>query len=172
MKGGLQAATFREIAAEAGVSVRLVQYYFGTKGDLLLATQRHVAEKSAARIRTHVQASDGSPRGRLRALLAAFIPVDDESREHMLVFISLGAAALVDPLLARPETSEVPTSLASVVRDFLLENKLRAGVDPALEATLLVTAVPGLSQGVLDGTLTAEQAFAVLDYALDRSLRR
>ena len=32
VKGGLPAATFREVAAEAGVSVRLVQYYFGGNG--------------------------------------------------------------------------------------------------------------------------------------------
>ncbi len=43
LKGGLTAATFHEVAAEAGVSVRLVQYYFGTKDELLLATQRDVA---------------------------------------------------------------------------------------------------------------------------------
>ena len=42
LKGGLTAATFREVAGEAGVSVRLVQYYFGTKREFLLAThQRH-----------------------------------------------------------------------------------------------------------------------------------
>ena len=44
VKGGLTSATFREVAAEAGVSVRLVQYYFGTKDELMLSTQRHVAE--------------------------------------------------------------------------------------------------------------------------------
>jgi AcrR family transcriptional regulator len=30
---GLQAASMREVAAEAGVSLRLVQYYFHTKED-------------------------------------------------------------------------------------------------------------------------------------------
>ena len=43
VKGGLASATFREVAAEAGVSVRLVQYYFGTKDELMLSTQRYVA---------------------------------------------------------------------------------------------------------------------------------
>src|SRR4051812_1901466 len=67
LKGGLTAATFREVAAEAGVSVRLVQYYFGSKDELLLATQRHVAERSIERLRAWVIESDGSPRGWLRA---------------------------------------------------------------------------------------------------------
>ena len=44
LRGGLASATFREVAAEAGVSVRLVQYYFGSKDDLMLATQRRVSD--------------------------------------------------------------------------------------------------------------------------------
>jgi TetR/AcrR family transcriptional regulator, transcriptional repressor of bet genes len=172
VKGGLPAATFREIAAEAGVSVRLVQYYFGTKGDLMLATQRRVAERSAERLRAHVQASDGTPRGRLRALLHSFIPTDEESREHMLVFIALAAAALVDPVLARPETADVPAGMATAIRDLLEQARPRAGVQTRHEAMLLLSAVPGLAQGVLDGSLTADQAFSVLDYALDRALLR
>lgn len=172
VKGGLQSATFREVAAEAGVSVRLVQYYFGAKGDLMLATQRRVAERSVERLRSHVQAvPDRTPRNELRALLGSFIPVDDESREHMLVFIALGAAALVDPSLARPETSEVPNSLAVAVRQMLERGRLRVGIVAADQATLLVAAVPSLAQGVLDGSFSAERAFAVLDYALDRTFR-
>jgi AcrR family transcriptional regulator len=172
VKGGLPSATFREVAAEAGVSVRLVQYYFGSKGDLLLATQRRVAEKSAERVRAHVQAVvDRTPRNSVRALLGSFIPTDDESREHMLVFIALGTASLVDPSLARAESSEVPSGLADAVRSMLERGRLRAGVDARLEASLLVAAVPSLAQGVLDGTLTPKQAFAVLEYGLDRAFR-
>src|SRR5438045_8665448 len=76
LKGGLSAATFREVAAEAGVSVRLVQYYFGGKDDLLLATQRHVAERSVERLRAWVAATDGTPRAWLRAFMGSFIPID------------------------------------------------------------------------------------------------
>src|SRR3954447_8660531 len=84
LKGGLSAATFREVAAEAGVSVRLVQYYFGTKDELLLATQRHVAARSIERLRAWIAETDGSPRAWLRAFMGSFIPVDDETRVAML----------------------------------------------------------------------------------------
>ena len=62
VKGGLASVTFREVAAEAGVSVRLVQYYFGTKDQLLLATQQHVAERSVARIRRLLAETNDRPR--------------------------------------------------------------------------------------------------------------
>src|SRR5437763_6334170 len=80
LKGGLSAATFREVAAEAGVSVRLVQYYFGAKDELLLRTQQHVAARSLKRLREWMLATDGTPKERLRAFMRSFIPIDDDSR--------------------------------------------------------------------------------------------
>ena len=41
---GLHATGMREVAAEAGVSLRLVQYYFGTKEELLLFAMQQLAE--------------------------------------------------------------------------------------------------------------------------------
>src|SRR5215472_17324054 len=52
---GLHATGMREVAAEAGVSLRLVQYYFGTKEELMLAAMQYLAvqfsERALARIR-------------------------------------------------------------------------------------------------------------------------
>src|SRR3954447_24188469 len=103
LKGGLTAATFREVAAEAGVSVRLVQYYFGSKDELLLATQRHVAERSVERLNACVAATDGSPKAWLRAFMGSFIPTDDDSRVAMLMYVALHTESLVQPALAREE---------------------------------------------------------------------
>ena len=82
VKGGLASATFREkVAAEAGVSVRLVQYYFGSKDQLLLDAERHVAERSVARIRRlREQAGERRPASILRTIMRSFVPIDDESR--------------------------------------------------------------------------------------------
>src|SRR3954464_5357169 len=81
VKGGLASATFREVAAEAGVSVRLVQYYFGAKDELLPATQRHVGAMSVARIRRLREGGSDEPREVLRTIMGSFVPVDDESRD-------------------------------------------------------------------------------------------
>ena len=170
-KGGLGAATFREVAAEAGVSVRLVQYYFGTKDQLLLVTQQHVAERATARLRRRLASAESTPRARLRAVLVSFIPDDDESRETALMFVALGAATLVDPTLARKETQAVPRALQTTVAKLLRESNLRPGVEPKREAALLVAALPSLAQTVLDGMQTVAQATAVVDYALNRALR-
>lgn len=171
VKGGLPAATFREVAAEAGVSVRLVQYYFGTKDQLLLDTQRHVAERSVARIRRLREGGSDEPREILRTIMRSFVPVDGESRDAMLMFVALFSASLLDPVLKRREANEVPTSMRRSFAEQLRRAKLRPGVDPDREALVLLVMVTGLSQGVLDGQMTADEAFATIDYALHRALR-
>jgi AcrR family transcriptional regulator len=171
LKGGLTAATFREVAAEAGMSVRLVQYYFGGKDDLLLATQRHVAERSIERLRSWVAASDGTPRAWLRAFMGSFIPIDDDSRVAMLMYVALHTESLVHPELAREEANLVPRRMHETIAAQLRRGRLVKGADAEREAALLTALLPSLGQGVLDGTFTADEAFELLDYALSRVLR-
>jgi TetR/AcrR family transcriptional regulator, transcriptional repressor of bet genes len=171
VKGGLGSATFREVAAEADVSVRLVQYYFGTKDQLLLETQRHVADRSVARIRRLQAEAGDTPRDIVRTIMRSFIPVDDESRDAMLMYVGLFTAALLDPVLKRKEAAEVPASMRRVFTEQLRRARLRAGVDPQREALILLVVVTGLSQGVLDGQITPADAFDAIDYSLNRALR-
>jgi TetR/AcrR family transcriptional repressor of bet genes len=170
IKGGLAAATFREVAAEAGVSVRLVQYYFGTKDQLLLSTQQHVADRATRRVVERVAAAGDTPRDALRALLGAFIPTDDDSRENMLMFVALHTASLVDPTLARAEALAVPRGLHAAIAGHLRRGPVPPGADPDLEAAILAGLVPSLAQAVLAGLQTAEGAMAILEYAIDRAV--
>jgi TetR/AcrR family transcriptional repressor of bet genes len=171
VKGGLGSATFREVAAEAGVSVRLVQYYFGTKDQLLLETQRHVAERSVARIRRLRADAVDTPRDIVRTIMRSFIPVDGESRDAMLMYVALFTASLLDPVLKRKEAAGVPASMRRVFTEQLRRARLRAGVDPRREALVLLVVVTGLSQGVLDGQITPADAFDVIDYSLNRAVQ-
>ena len=168
-KGGLTAATFREVAAEAGVSVRLVQYYFGSKDALLLATQRDVAQRATARLTTMINSTD-APRVRIRTILRSFIPTDDESRENMLMFVALHTASLVDPTLARREARDVPDAFHRTVQKLLVEAGLSPRSDADYEAAILISAVPSLAQAVLDGSMKAKRAFEIIDYAIGKAL--
>src|SRR4051794_7027640 len=158
-KGGLTAATFREVAAEAGVSVRLVQYYFGTKDELLLATQRHVGERSIRRLEAWIAKTDGSPRQWLRAFMGSFIPTDDESRVAMLMYVALHTESLVDQTLARVEALELPRTMQRTMADHLRRGRLAKGVDVDREASILTAMLPSLGQSVLDGSMKPAKAF-------------
>jgi AcrR family transcriptional regulator len=102
---GLHATGMREVAAEAGVSLRLVQYYFGTKEELLLAAMQQLAaqfsDRAMARIRQSRQ-GDGpaSPRDVIAAILAEALPADDVRRTFTLVYTAYLALSLTDPALA------------------------------------------------------------------------
>lgn len=170
VRGGLAAATFREVAVEAGVSVRLIQYYFGSKADLLLATQRQVAERSTARLLEEVGEAGTEPAAILRAVLTSFIPVDEESREAMTMFVALHTASLLDPTLARPEASDVPSSLRQLIQKQLEGARLKPGVDPAREAAVLTAMIPSLAQAVLDGSVSVRDATDTIDYAISRAV--
>ena len=102
---GLHATGMREVAAEAGVSLRLVQYYFGTKEELLLAAMQHLAvrfsERALARISRIKETEDPvSPRSVIAAILTEGLPADDERRTFTVIYTAYLALSLTDPALA------------------------------------------------------------------------
>lgn len=54
---GLHAVGMRDVAAEAGVSLRLVQYYFETKEKLLLFGLQRLADRFGERVAARVRAA-------------------------------------------------------------------------------------------------------------------
>jgi TetR/AcrR family transcriptional repressor of bet genes len=174
VRGGLGAASFREVAAEAGVSVRLVQYYFGTKAELLHAAHRHVAERAAARLMRRLAAlrTDAEPREVVHAVVNTFLPSDRQSREALLLFFAFYTAQMTDPTLARAEASRVPQGLAGLIADQIRRAQASGNApvdfDADREAAVLTAAIPSLASGVLVKYLTASEAAAILDYAVDR----
>ena len=172
VKGGLASATFREVAAEAGVSVRLVQYYFGTKDELMLSTQRHVAGRATARITERVQKAGSSPREVLRAILTSFIPTDDESRENMLMFVALHTQTLVEPASLPRRSARRSRRAAHDDRASSCDGDACARVSiPAWKRPCprRSRAEPGPGRARRIATVPT-QAIAVIDYALGRAL--
>ncbi len=174
LRGGLAAATFRSIAAEAGMSAPLVQHYFPTKSEILDATQRHVAERSTARLLEWIDRTDGSARQVLGAFMKSFVPADDDSRTAGLMYLALATEAVVpaDPgdasTKGEPRQDEADLMI-STFADQLERGPLRRGVDPHTEARLLTALTTGLGQYVMLETLSPSEAYAAIDYQLDRT---
>jgi AcrR family transcriptional regulator len=168
--GGLQAATFRTIAEQAGVSVRLVQYYFGDKDQLLADTLAYVRTDIADLVATELTelGDDPDPRQVLETICEAFLPVDERRRRAMLVFIAFGTAALTDESLRSPDALRRGRELAGVIAEQLRSVRSDDRVDD--DALLLVMTIVGLGNGVLAGDVTVDHARRLLDHALDRVL--
>jgi AcrR family transcriptional regulator len=173
---GLHAAGFREVAAEAGVSVRLVQYYFETKEKLLLFGLRRVGEQFTERVLPRLAASalPAVGRARIELVLAATLPLDAESRALQVLYSQYFALALTDPTLATQPYGSDPDVLATWLVDQLRgcrpAEKLGSDQDLADEATAILALTVGLGNAVLAGRQTADDARRVLARHLDHRL--
>ena len=174
---GLHATGMREVAAEAGVSLRLVQYYFGTKEELLLAAMQQLAAQFSDRVLARIQrmketGSPASPRDVIAAILTEALPADDERRTFTLVYTAYLALSLTDPALAiNPlvrNSNAVIDVIAAQLRTAQADGGMPAGLDPELEAISLMTMSAGLGTSVLADHSSPEQAQAVIDYHLRR----
>jgi AcrR family transcriptional regulator len=174
---GLHATGMREVAAEAGVSVRLVQYYFGTKEELLLAAMQHLAARFSERALTRFRSASGSagpasPRDIIAAILAEALPADDDRRTFTALSAAYLALSLTDPALAIAplvkNSDAVIDVVAAQLRAAQAAGDTPADLDPGLEATSLLAMSAGLGTSVLAGQSSVEQAQAVIGYHLDR----
>jgi AcrR family transcriptional regulator len=162
---GLHATGFREVAAEAGVSVNLVQYYFPTKADLLLGGLLHLRERIAARLPAP---DDGPPDKRVRAILHELLPTDETRADLYRVHAAYAALAFTEPALAAQPHTTGPDQLQPTLAALL--KQAAPDVDAELTATSLLALGTGLSAYLASGYLTPAEATRALDDQLDRVL--
>ncbi|MFF4826460.1 TetR/AcrR family transcriptional regulator [Streptomyces sp. NPDC001312] len=174
VRRGLHAVGMRDVAAEAGVSLRLVQYYFETKEKLLLYGLQHLAERFGDRVATRVRAAgrDPGPRALIEAMLMAALPTDEESRTFHLVYTSYAVLSVTDraladqPFIKNPDAAE--SALAELLRQAEASDLVQPGVEAQLEAVSLLAMSAGLGTSILVGQRSPESAATVLNHHLDR----
>jgi AcrR family transcriptional regulator len=174
---GLQAVTMREVAAEAGVSLRVVQYYFADKralmasglAELLARMDRRVRERAA------VRGTGLAPRAVLEVVLGSVLPSDEDSRADQLAWTAYyaagltdteGLAGLTDAGLAGPNALE--RYLVATLARAQEAGDIGAGRDLRAEVVGLLAMANGLTSSVLGTQRTVSDAEAVLGYHLDR----
>ena len=172
---GLQAVTMREVAAEAGVSLRVVQYYVTDKATLLTAGLAELAARLDRRVKARAAAAGGSLSIRqvLEVVLGAVLPIDEESRADALAWTAFYAVALTDPGLGaggpnHPDALEA--WLVARLERAQAEGEAPADLDARSEVVLLLALANGLTSSVLGRQRTAEDALRVLRHQLDRVL--
>ncbi|RCH70799.1 TetR/AcrR family transcriptional regulator [Streptomyces sp. SDr-06] len=168
---GLHEASMREIAAEAGVSLRSVQYHFGSKHQLLVGALQLLHADNERRARGRIDYDPGDPRALLDAILQEFLPLDEERRLALRVLAAYYARSLTDPALAAVFLSaEHPLEdlVAGIIRQAQDAGACRPGLDAGHEADLLVSGAVGLGGDMLHGRRGAAEVRATLGYHLDR----
>jgi AcrR family transcriptional regulator len=168
---GLEEATLREIAAEAGWSTGVLSHYFADKDDLVRFAFHLVVERASERYLAAAEAEDAA--GRIRAALRETLPLDEERFAEAQVWLAFLGRSLSHPGLAderRAFYARWRASLAGLIEDGSRSGDLRRGLDPEAEATALIALVDGLAlQAVSDpkGLAPARQQ-ELLDAAVDQ----
>jgi AcrR family transcriptional regulator len=130
-RDGVEGASVREIAAEAGCSPGSLRYYFPAQADLIAFAMALVAERVHARVAALEPGDD--VRASVLEALEQVLPLDEERRMEMEIWLAFSARAQVDPAL-RPQRDETYAALRRFVR---------TGVDALADAGLMR---PGLSR--------------------------
>ncbi|MFD9339125.1 TetR/AcrR family transcriptional regulator [Streptomyces sp. NPDC060028] len=171
---GLHAVGMRDVAAEAGVSLRLVQYYFQTKEKLLFYGLQHLTDRFTARVGARLAAAgpDPGPRATIEALLLASLPVDEESRTFHLLYSSYSILSVTDEALAAQPFVDNPDAAENALTGLLERAQAQGladpGADARTEAISLLAMAATLGTGILVGQRDSASAVAVLHHHLDR----
>lgn len=168
----------REVAAEAGVSLRLVQYYFHTKEELLLAALAYLAEQLTERVSASIRAlGPVTARTVVYGTLMAILPTDEESVRvtraytgfYTLLFSSEGAEMATRHGATYPD--KVESLLAKHIAAAQEAGEVAADVTPALTAAALLALTNGLGSSVLGGQRDGAAALQILHDQLGRLFR-
>lgn len=173
-RDGLHAVTMRSVAAEAGVSLRLVQYYFTSKEELLVGALQHLEQSSQERWAQRLAdlPSPPSPRSIIDTFAFEALPTDEPSSMFHLLWMSYAVLAMTNTQVARhPSISgidRIERQLTEALQRAADADELVTDCDPAIEAARLVTLVNGLGTSILVGQRSIDRAAEVITYHLDR----
>lgn len=170
-RDGLEGASLRHVAAEAGISMGQVQHYFATKDEMLLFAFHALSSRVERRLGEAVESLEtpGSTRAMLRVLLIAMLAADDEGRFEAPLWVAFLARAVVNPALVAPlRQTELVEFAADRLRAAQEAGETAEWIDPELEASSLFALADGLMIRALLDPDHASSALAAIDYHLDR----
>lgn len=137
---GVEALTFREIAAAAGCSTSIVSHYFGNKNELLFSVYQVANQRATERLQATHQT--GAP---LPACFETILPTTEEARRNWRVWLAFWARAHLDPVYYEERRRAAQASL-TLYRAMIAE-RLGASEDDAhvdLAARRLIAAIAGI----------------------------
>jgi AcrR family transcriptional regulator len=115
---GLERASLREVADEAGLAVGSVRHYFASSDDLLAYAFAAVSDRILARLDAALKglataAGEADP-GTVLTLLGEFLPLDEERGLDVCAWLAFRNAARIRPFLAA-EADRSHRAVAAVI---------------------------------------------------------
>lgn len=154
LREGLEAASVRGVAAEAGLSMGSLRHYFSTQSELHSFAMRLVMDRIRGRVEILPVTPD--PRWWVEQVLEQLLPLDAERRTESEIWLAFTARALVDPALRalRDEGWDLLRQVCQVLLTRLAAGAVPPGWDVGLESARLHALVDGL---LVHGVLRRER---------------
>ncbi|MDG0792936.1 TetR family transcriptional regulator C-terminal domain-containing protein [Cohnella ginsengisoli] len=151
---GIDGASVRRVAEEAGLTLGALRHYFDAQHDLLAYAMRLLIERVGARIER--LPLSGELRADMETIVAQLVPLDEERLAEAEVWLAFAGKAVSDPAI-RALSEEAHKALYEGFKRMIValceRGLARPGIDPELEARLLHALVDGL---VVHHTIYAE----------------
>lgn len=146
-EGGLEGLRTRDVAADAGVNVATLHYYFPTKESLI----RGVVASALLRFRDTMP-KEGSATEQLRWHLSALRQLLKEDTELFAVIGELSLRAPRDPVISQIlKDTDDPwhRNVGELLRRAIAEGSLDPDLNPDDTAALMIAAIKGISHSTV-----------------------
>jgi AcrR family transcriptional regulator len=147
---GIQAASLRRVAIEAGCTTGLITHYFTDKNELVTYAYRKVLDKMIVDAAAQIE-RESTVVKKLLAAVEAVEPTKPEYRGLTIVLINFWAAAAFNPVFAqhcRRDYKRWRDLIAQAIRDGVQNQELRSDTDVRTLTDLLTLVSDGLSVGM------------------------
>jgi AcrR family transcriptional regulator len=149
-RGGLEAATIREIARESGYSKGVIEHYFENKGELIDGALAWANGQYEQRVSQATRKLKGM--AALRKRIEATIPGTREIRDEWKVRLVFWSLAAIEPTLRTRQEQRFTLTVEHFENDFLdavADGEISSDLDPNTEARHLVNLITGISIAAL-----------------------
>jgi TetR/AcrR family transcriptional regulator, transcriptional repressor of bet genes len=160
---GWDAISLRKVAAEAGVSMGMVQHYFTTKDEMLRFAVETMSEDVRARIRARVAKlpENHSPRLLVWTVLSEMIPSPSRRTEEIEAANIFVRRFLLSPSSVARLARE-GAELKQAIKDQILLARKGSEADAERDAGGLLAMFNGLMYEFVAGVQTSESALEIL----------
>ncbi|MFF0829254.1 TetR/AcrR family transcriptional regulator [Brevibacillus sp. NPDC003359] len=142
---GMEGATVRSIAKEAGLSLGALRHYFGTQDELLMYAMQLVKERATARIAEIASHEKWAPKERISKILLELLPTNQEKMVEMEVWFAFTVYFRHKKEGFDAQHDGIYAAIRKLLDSADQLNLLRDELDKEMEAEKLYAVIDGLA---------------------------
>ncbi|MGK9265936.1 TetR family transcriptional regulator [Bacillus inaquosorum] len=144
LERGIEGASARNIAKEAGLSLGALRHYFSTQNELLVFAMKLVQEKAMARIED-IAMKDLPPKEKVLHILLEIVPTNEETIREMEVWFAFTVYARHKKDMFDADHDGIYSGMRNLVAYLDEFDLLKQNADKDIEAERLYALIDGLA---------------------------